>query len=1124
MFQESGLLLTEDFEGPDKATYTYRPLIKNLWEMADESLKSISQALERLALTQSSSSWSRHMKTPDLFKPDTRDNEIKQWSDWKFSFVNYIKGIDARMAASMEFVEENLNGDFKLGDMTDETKMMAVRLYGVLTSYLRNRPLKLVKFMKDENGFEAWQRLLKEMQPATRARSLALLTQLSRVQFAEGRTLSEQLPQYEAIVQEYERISHQKYPDDAKIASVLQAAPSHLRAHLQLWISDTTKFEDLKDKIMELEAIATRWDSSNSLTLPTRAGMDESTPMEVDYVGKEKGKKGGKTKSKDQKGKSKGKEKGKMKSDGKGSWKSSEKGKSLWEGKYGHYAKECWKRANQVEEQWPASNLGGTSASSSSAQNTTGQAGQTAVKTTVQMVRLSTPPESSRLEIFDLTTPRDEDEERKNYPWRVGAIEVEAEEIYDEITEEDEVFMDCIEPVVLVPHGITVVAMDLQDDLEEKQIQMVSTGGQGQDTRCLVTLDSGADISVLPRSYGGVGTWSPGSQNLKMVDAQGTHIAHDGVTRAKIRTTDRNGKEIELVEDFVLGNVQHPILCAGKLLKKGWSICGGSGNVDLRHERRDISVPIHKERNSLQFTARISMVEAEEEESKKDKEMRIMALRGTLSRYVKEMEMEPGWHQLPNGVVAYSDPVATRLLDPRGQVEDAWKARMTLIKDKDDMWTQLENVADYTELGEKAFRGIGMSGPQRTLTFLAASAMEDYWEIDSEVPVNPFPEEKNRAPQGRLDWSEDDREEEEDLEMKMDARDIEKMVVADRPNEVELDEVIYTDKMPVKELQVACKERGLPYSGSKKRLLDRLMAFRINIENKMKLNIANKMFREQERKPTTIGQPRLPSLKEQEIHFVTHIPYAPWCQACVATWAKEDRHERQDTKPDLGKNVIQLDFFFTYTGEETRTEEAPMDKVKERADQYGTCLVMTSSETKAIHVVPVPSKGTASLKTVTEEIIRFSMENASTDPCIFQGGSERAMRQILRSVQQVRTIMGLPCETRLTGSAQHASNGQAERAVQTIRKMANCLRSFAESKAHIQIDGSFHMYPWAFRHAAFLVNRFRVLEKVGRTSHELATGHAYNGKLALYGETVLFKRLVKYKASGLERIAGMTNM
>ena len=270
---------------------------------------------------------------------------------------------------------------------------------------------------------------------------------------------------------------------------------------------------------------------------------------------------------------------------------------------------------------------------------------------------------------------------------------------------------------------------------------------------------------------------------------------------------------------------------------------------------------------------------------------------------------------------------------------------MTLIKDKDDMWTQIENVPDFMELRPKAFRKIGTGGPQRTLTFFAASMMEDYWEMESEVPINPFPEEKNRAPQGRLDWSEDDREEEEDLETKIDAQDIEKMVVADRPNEVEMDEVIYTDKMPVKELQLACKEGGLPYSGSKRRLLDRLMAFRINIENKMKLSVAKRLFKEQERKPMTLGQPRLPSLKEQEIHFVTHIPYAPWCQACVASRAREDKYEKQDAKPDLGKNVMQLDFFFTYTGEETRTEETPIDKVKERADQYGTCLVMTSSQT-----------------------------------------------------------------------------------------------------------------------------------------------------------------------------------
>ena len=203
----------------------------------------------------------------------------------------------------------HVNGDFAFEDMTDETKAMAVRLYGVLISYLRGRPLKLAPRMKEENGFEAWQGLLRETQQVSRARALALLTQLSRVQFADWKTISEQLPQYETIVTEYERISGHTYADDAKVAAILQAVPPHLRAHLQLWITDGATYEQVKNKVMELEALSTRWDSSNSLSLPTRSGIDEATPMEVDQI-RDKGKKGGKGKSKGTKGKAKRKDKG----------------------------------------------------------------------------------------------------------------------------------------------------------------------------------------------------------------------------------------------------------------------------------------------------------------------------------------------------------------------------------------------------------------------------------------------------------------------------------------------------------------------------------------------------------------------------------------------------------------------------------------------------------------------------------------------------------------------------------------------------------------------------------------------------------------------------------------------
>ena len=152
------------------------------------------------------------------------------------------------------------------------------------------------------------------------------------------------------------------------------------------------------------------------------------------------------------------------------------------------------------------------------------------------------------------------------------------------------------------------------------------------------------------------------------------------------------------------------------------------------------------------------MIDTEETQKESGKEARVMALRGTPSKRIQDLEMAPGWHRLPNGIVAYSDPIATTLADPRGQIEDKWKARLTLVKDNDGMWTQLENEENFMSLGETAFRKIGLGGPVRTISFFAPSKMEDYWEHNSEVPKKPFPEEKSREPEGRLDWSEDDRE------------------------------------------------------------------------------------------------------------------------------------------------------------------------------------------------------------------------------------------------------------------------------------------------------------------------------------------------------------------------------
>ena len=390
-----------------------------------------------------------------------------------------------------------------------------------------------------------------------------------------------------------------------------------------------------------------------------------------------------------------------------------------------------------------------------------------------------------------------------------------------------------------------------------------------------------------------------------MVDAQGRRIAYDGLAGA---------------EEPAPGAVHRPILCAGRLLQSGWSLSGVEGQLHLKHEERCIEIPMNTERNSLQFEARIFAVKSPSTQ-RDEKEARVFALSGYLSKYVKSLEMTPGWHRLPNGVLVYSDTVASHMTNPAGSIEKSYKARLTLVKNKDDTWTQLENVEDFNSLGSMAFRRVSMDNePMRMLRFFSPTRFKDFRESGSEVPIPPYPCTEESF--GHVERSEDDAEELDELERKEMYHDVEKMVVAEKAHEVELGQVLFSEKMTVKELQIACKERQLPWTGSKKKLLERLMNFKVHLETQMHLAAASKLFEEQQRRPVTLGQPKLPSLAEQELHFVTHWPYAPWCQACVACRAKEDHYKNVSEKEDIGKNII--------PGEEGRLDETPSGKVQER--------------------------------------------------------------------------------------------------------------------------------------------------------------------------------------------------
>ena len=106
-------------------------------------------------------------------------------------------------------------------------------------------------------------------------------------------------------------------------------------------------------------------------------------------------------------------------------------------------------------------------------------------------------------------------------------------------------------------------------------------------------------------------------------------------------------------------------------------------------------------KHTLLFEAKVYAVKEDrsqkEEDQDRGRDLHVCMLKGYPSKYVQELEKAQGWHRLPNGVSAYSDPVATHFMDLTYSIEGDMKGRVTLMKDKDGMWRQVGNTKDYKD-------------------------------------------------------------------------------------------------------------------------------------------------------------------------------------------------------------------------------------------------------------------------------------------------------------------------------------------------------------------------------------------------------------------------------------------
>eukprot|EP00439_Symbiodinium_sp_Y106_P062327 s2311_g9.t1 len=95
------------------------------------------------------------LKPPEAFSPATIEEEVSQWSDWAFTFKNFLAFMGQAFLTDLKSAEDQkdeISNDISNAFFGDDRERMnrGMKLYSVLSSYLRNRPLKVAEDRKEK--------------------------------------------------------------------------------------------------------------------------------------------------------------------------------------------------------------------------------------------------------------------------------------------------------------------------------------------------------------------------------------------------------------------------------------------------------------------------------------------------------------------------------------------------------------------------------------------------------------------------------------------------------------------------------------------------------------------------------------------------------------------------------------------------------------------------------------------------------------------------------------------------------------------------------------------------------------------------------------------------------------
>eukprot|EP00913_Durusdinium_trenchii_P010720 g10058.t1 len=262
-------------------------------EAASLAAKTAAEALSRK--NSGEESWFKVLPKPNTFDAKNREEELTQWRDFSWSLEQYLSSLNGMFTEDFRDIRARPDDPIDPSIQSDEEKQRSKFLYSLLASLVKQRPLAMLRQVKESNGMEAYRLLVQSLEPASKNRALGLLTMILEwkpFEMRKGSILGQVLRLEEAFV-EYEKTGS-KLEDNIRFAVLMRCIGGQLKTWLQLNVADRVGEQEHQDferthiekgKIMRVAKYLNRIILLSGLELAAGSKLEESyMDMEVNFT------------------------------------------------------------------------------------------------------------------------------------------------------------------------------------------------------------------------------------------------------------------------------------------------------------------------------------------------------------------------------------------------------------------------------------------------------------------------------------------------------------------------------------------------------------------------------------------------------------------------------------------------------------------------------------------------------------------------------------------------------------------------------------------------------------------------------------------------------------------------